>query len=200
MLNLENFESLMKEIYKREIPVKDDKIAQTYRNQLRQELMEALCRDFNGTRTVDGIILEIGNEIEGAVFVELNLKIKGFDYDVEEAAQIYQEKVDRKIEKAKKKEKQKSGLVTMRDCVAIPIVTETTMEVKTMTKLVDFMNEHPLALFGAGLATTIAVGLALIIFMAQCYWDNAKLFLWFSRGVLWVECCWCLLFAFGCWG
>ena len=35
-----------------------------------------------------------------------------------------------------------------------------------MTKLVDFMNEHPLALFGAGLATTIAVGLALIIFMA----------------------------------
>ena len=105
MLNLENFESLMKEIYKREIPVKDDKIAQTYRNQLRQELMEALCRDFNGTRTVDGIILEIGNEIEGAVFVELNLKIKGFDYDVEEAAQIYQEKVDRKIEKAKKKEK-----------------------------------------------------------------------------------------------
>lgn len=102
MLTLENFEKLMEDINKRELPVKDDKIAQTYRNQLRSELMNALCEDFDGTRTVDGIILEIPNEIEGAVFVELNVKIKGFDYDVEEAAQIYQEKLDRKEERKNK--------------------------------------------------------------------------------------------------
>jgi hypothetical protein len=40
------------------------------------------------------------------------------------------------------------------------------MEETKMTKLINFMNEHPLALFGIGLATTIAVGLTLIIFMA----------------------------------
>ena len=105
MLTLGNFEKLVENIYKREIPVKDDKIAQTYRNQLRQELMEALCEDFNGTRTVDGIVLEIENEIEGAVFVELNVKIKGFDYDVEEAAQLYQEKIDKRSEKKTAKKK-----------------------------------------------------------------------------------------------
>ena len=105
MLTLGNFEKLVENIYKREIPVKDDKIAQTYRNQLRQELMEALCEDFNGTRTVDGIVLEIENEIEGAIFCELNVKIKGFDYDVEEAAQLYQEKLDKRSEKKTAKKK-----------------------------------------------------------------------------------------------
>ena len=35
-----------------------------------------------------------------------------------------------------------------------------------MENLINFMNEHPLALFGLGLTTTIAVGLLLIVFMA----------------------------------
>ena len=38
-----------------------------------------------------------------------------------------------------------------------------------MSKVVDFMNEHPLVLFGFGLAVTIAIGMTLIVFMAQYY-------------------------------
>ena len=101
-LELTNFEALCENIYKREIPVKGDQIAQTYRNQLRQELMEALCRDLNGTRTVDGIILEIPNEIEGAIFAEINIKLKRFDYDIDEAVAVFNEKVERREELAAK--------------------------------------------------------------------------------------------------
>lgn len=35
-----------------------------------------------------------------------------------------------------------------------------------MENLMNYMNEHPLAVFGFGLATTIVVGLALIVIMA----------------------------------
>lgn len=38
-----------------------------------------------------------------------------------------------------------------------------------MSKVIDFMNEHPLVLFGFGLAVTIAIGMTLIVFMAQYY-------------------------------
>ena len=104
-LELKNYEEFCNRIYEREIPVKDEKIAQTFRNELRQEIMNAICDDFQGTRTIDGIILEIPNEIEGVIFVELNVKFKGFDYDIEEAQAVYNEKLEKRKEIAQRKQK-----------------------------------------------------------------------------------------------
>lgn len=104
-MTLKNYEEFCARIYNREIPIKDEKIAQTFRNSLRQEIMNAICADFQGTRTIDGIILEIPNEIEGVIFVELNVKFKGFDYDIEEAQAIYKEKLEKRREIAEKKQK-----------------------------------------------------------------------------------------------
>ena len=71
----------------------DDKINQTDRNALRSTLLHALCEDLGATMTVDGAVLSFEHEYWGRLSVEVSLKMKDPEYDVEAAAQEYQSKL-----------------------------------------------------------------------------------------------------------
>ena len=69
------------------------KVNQTDRNTLRNQLMEALVADLNAVMTVDGAIVEFEHEYWGSLAVEVSIKMKDPNYDIDTASQEYQEKV-----------------------------------------------------------------------------------------------------------
>lgn len=67
--------------------------ARSYKNLLHAYLTEAL-QEVDVTPVDNGLILEIPHEEYGAIVVELKAIIKPFNYDVEEAADNYQTKLE----------------------------------------------------------------------------------------------------------
>lgn len=84
----------------------EDKINQTDRNALRATLLSALCEDLGATMTTDGAILTFEHEYWGRLSVEVSLKMKDPEYDVETAAQEHLNKLraaeEKRIEAMKK--------------------------------------------------------------------------------------------------
>ena len=80
-------------------------ITQKQRNELKynltREIVDILLN--NGikyiTRTVDGFILEIQHEELGVIPVELNVKVKNLDYDIEGAEEEWKRKVKERNKK-----------------------------------------------------------------------------------------------------
>jgi hypothetical protein len=94
------FKDMLEKIYKHRFTLTASKkaIAQTERNELKyeltdvvKELLEKASGDMNLliTRTIDGYIMEIPNEMLGLVPIELILKVRAIDYDIFEAEDEY---------------------------------------------------------------------------------------------------------------
>lgn len=99
------FRDMLEKIYKHKFTLTSSKkaIAQTERNELKYELtdvvkdlLEKESGDMNLliTRTIDGYIMEVSNEILGLVPIELILKVRAVDYDIFEAEDEYLAKLD----------------------------------------------------------------------------------------------------------
>lgn len=99
------FKEMLVKIYKHRFTLTASKkaIAQTERNELKyeltdvvKELLEKASGDMNLliTRTIDGYIMEIPNEMLGLVPIELILKVRAIDYDIFEAEDEYLAKLD----------------------------------------------------------------------------------------------------------
>lgn len=76
-----------------ELKDSNGKINQTDRNTLRNALLNALCEDLNGVMTADGIILEFEHEYWGSLCVEVSLKMKDPNFDLDTAVEEYNEKL-----------------------------------------------------------------------------------------------------------
>jgi hypothetical protein len=99
------FREMLEKIYKHRFTLTSSKkaIAQTERNELKyeltdvvKELLEKESGDMNLliTRTIDGYIMEVQNEMLGLVPIELILKVRAIDYDIFEAEDEYLAKLD----------------------------------------------------------------------------------------------------------
>jgi hypothetical protein len=98
-------------------------ITQKERNELKYNLTEAIVDVLrengleNITRTTDGYILELPHDEFGAIFVELNLKVKNFDFDILAAEEDWKLKIQQRKNKeealAKKANKKKSKKVSI---------------------------------------------------------------------------------------
>jgi hypothetical protein len=99
------FREMLDKIYKHRFTLTSSKkaIAQTERNELKyeltdvvKELLEKESGDMNLliTRTIDGYIMEVQNEMLGLVPIELILKVRAIDYDIFEAEDEYLAKLD----------------------------------------------------------------------------------------------------------
>jgi hypothetical protein len=89
-----------------------EKINQTERNAFKAQVLESLAVDLfsagmTAVRTSDGIVLEIENDELGSIYLELDVKVKNTDFDLDEAVADYQSKVtaaaDRIAQVAKRK-------------------------------------------------------------------------------------------------
>jgi len=99
------FEEMLKKIYKHKFTLTSSKkaIAQTERNELKYELSDVVkdvLEEASGdmdlliTRTIDGYIMEIQNEMLGLVPIELILKVRAIDYPLFEAEDEYLAKIE----------------------------------------------------------------------------------------------------------
>lgn len=99
------FRDMLEKIYKHRFTLTSSKkaIAQTERNELKYELTDVvkeLLEKESGdmglliTRTIDGYIMEVRNEMLGLVPIELILKVRGIDYDIFEAEDEYLAKIE----------------------------------------------------------------------------------------------------------
>ena len=87
-----NFQKALLEARTFELRESNGKINQTDRNNLRAKLMAALQQDIEGIFTVDGLILPFGHEYWGELHLEVSLKMKDPEYDLDTAVQEYEEK------------------------------------------------------------------------------------------------------------
>jgi hypothetical protein len=110
MKNLSSFAAAIKsKVFK----MSGDKINQTERNATKSAALEAITTDLfaaglTAVRTSDGIVIEIENDDLGSIFFELDIKVKGSDFDITSAVAEYQDKVAAAAERitaaAKRKE------------------------------------------------------------------------------------------------
>ena len=89
-----------------ELKESNGKINQTDRNALRQVLLNALCEDLEGVMTAEGIVLEFEHEYWGSLCIEVTLKMKDPNFDLDTARQEYEDKLEmaeaKKLESAKR--------------------------------------------------------------------------------------------------
>jgi hypothetical protein len=110
MKNLSSFAAAVKsKVFK----MSGDKINQTERNATKSAALEAITTDLfaaglTAVRTSDGIVIEIANDELGSIFFELDIKVKGSDFDITSAVADYQDKLAAAAERisaaAKRKE------------------------------------------------------------------------------------------------
>lgn len=108
---MKNFQTFVTSVFSRNFRTTNKKVEgedvvelqQTDRNTFRSELLKAFCADVEGTMTKDGIILEIPHEEYGSIFVALDLKVKGINYDIVAAETQYNDEQDEKAFKAAEK-------------------------------------------------------------------------------------------------
>lgn len=87
------FLQLLEESVNAQLRESNGKVNQTDRNNLRAQLMNALAADLDAVMTVDGAILEFEHEYWGSLCVEVNLKMKDPEYDIETAREEYEAKL-----------------------------------------------------------------------------------------------------------
>lgn len=88
------FMDVLTEAYKAELKDTSGKINQTDRNALRNRLMDALAEDLSAVMTADGAVVEFEHEYWGSLCVEVSLKMKDPNFDLDTAVEEYQEKQD----------------------------------------------------------------------------------------------------------
>jgi hypothetical protein len=107
-----NISKLVAAIKGKVFKLSGEKINQTERNAFKAEVLESLAVDLfsagmTAVRTSDGIVLEIENDELGSIYLELDVKVKNTDFDLDEAVADYQSKVtaaaDRIAQVAKRK-------------------------------------------------------------------------------------------------
>jgi hypothetical protein len=107
-----NISKLVAAIKGKVFKLSGEKINQTERNAFKAEVLESLATDLfsagmTAVRTSDGIVLEIENDELGNIYLELDVKVKNTDFDLDEAVADYQSKVtaaaDRIAQVAKRK-------------------------------------------------------------------------------------------------
>ena len=110
---MKNLSSFVAAIKSKVFKMSGDKINQTERNATKSAVLEAISTDLfaaglTAVRTSDGIVLEIENDDLGSIFFELDIKVKGSDFDITSAVAEYQDKVAAAAERitaaAKRKE------------------------------------------------------------------------------------------------
>lgn len=89
-----------------------DKVNQTQRNAMKADAMKAFLSDLvdlGAVMTNDGIVLPVQNDELGVVYIELDLKVKNLDFDLDNAVAEYEktlsDRADRAKERADKKAK-----------------------------------------------------------------------------------------------
>jgi len=92
---MEHFEKAMLEVQKSVIRDSNGKMNQTDRNKARNILIDALTLDLGGIRTPEGIGLEIPHDEWGAFNIEIKIVAKGNEFDVVEAHEAFQSKVEK---------------------------------------------------------------------------------------------------------
>jgi hypothetical protein len=101
---MENLTKVLKKIESTDLKVNNGKINQTVRNDLKNELIEAIMLDLaelEPVRTVDGVAVAVGNEpSRQTVTFTLDPVFKALDYDIEAGAQEYADKVAEREAKA----------------------------------------------------------------------------------------------------
>ena len=88
-----NFEKALADAKIVELRDSNGKLNQTDRNQLRNRLLDALVADLNAVLTADGAIVEFEHDYWGSLAVEVSLKMKDPNYDVDTAKEEYENKV-----------------------------------------------------------------------------------------------------------
>ena len=87
------FDETLAEAYNAQLRESNGKFNQTDRNNLRAKFMDALLADLGGHMTGDGIVMEVEHEYWGSIYIEVNLKMKDPEYDLDAAVEEHQEKV-----------------------------------------------------------------------------------------------------------
>jgi hypothetical protein len=95
---MKNLSSFVAAIKSKVFKMSGDKINQTERNATKSAVLEAISTDLfaaglTAVRTAEGIVLEVQNDELGSVFLELDIKVKSSDFDIEEAVADYQSKL-----------------------------------------------------------------------------------------------------------
>jgi hypothetical protein len=107
-----NISKLVAAIKGKVFKLSGEKINQTERNAFKAQVLESLAVDLfsagmTAVRTSDGIVLEIENDELGNIYLELDVKVKNTDFDLDEAVADYQSKLtaasDRIAQVAKRK-------------------------------------------------------------------------------------------------
>ena len=88
-----NFLKSLEDAYNRTLRESNGKLNQTDRNTLRHDLMEALASDLDAVMTSDGAVIEMQHEEWGMIPVEVSIKIKDPNFDIDTAVDEYQEKL-----------------------------------------------------------------------------------------------------------
>ena len=98
------------------------KVNQGDRNALRAKLMLALIEDLDATMTSEGAVVEFEHDYWGSLFVEIPLKMKDPDFDLDTAHQEYLNKVEKaslkeqdKLAKAAEREAKSAALKDVRE-------------------------------------------------------------------------------------
>ena len=106
MIIMKNLEAIMQDINTREYNVNNNKLNQVQRNETKRQILEAIGKDLPAGiligRCAEGLVIEVPNEIEGAITFILDIKIKSLDYDGVLAVQSYKQD---QTEKAARREK-----------------------------------------------------------------------------------------------
>jgi hypothetical protein len=95
------FDETLAEAYNAQLRESNGKFNQTDRNNLRAKFMDALLADLGGHMTGDGIVMEVEHEYWGSIYIEVNLKMKDPEYDLDAAVEEYQSKLAKAEEKRK---------------------------------------------------------------------------------------------------
>jgi len=88
-----HFQKALEDARTFELRDSNGKINQTDRNKLRAMFMAALLLDMGLVMTVEGLIGAFEHEYWGQLFIELNVKMKDPDFDLDTAIMEYQEKM-----------------------------------------------------------------------------------------------------------
>jgi hypothetical protein len=108
MLNLKEFVAVVQSL---ELKSAGNKINQIQRNQLKENSLVALANDLsdlNVFRTNDGIIVEIANDELGAIHLEIDIKVKNLDFDLDSAVAEREQTLANRAERAQKAAERKA--------------------------------------------------------------------------------------------
>ena len=102
MKNMKNFIASVKSLALKE---SGSKINQIQRNALKSEALYAIFSDLNGgteiVRTLNGLVLVVPNDELGEVYLEIDLKVKNLDFDVEQATTEYSQTLAERVARTK---------------------------------------------------------------------------------------------------